>query len=264
MLIFCFFPIQPAFVDSLKTFLFPHICTRPISDGTKATYLRNAKVFLNWACQEGYNQHIDVSRLRVPRMPKKVVRIYTPAEVKMIFDAVDSSGAPWMYVRNCAIILSMYDSGLRQEEVCTLERKCVSFEEHNMLIKGKGGKERYVPLGQTTEDAFRTYLDACPYGSDFFFLNRNGTPMTTNSVRLMVLRINRKLPFDLSSHKLRHNFGTNYCIDQMKIRGKVDIYSLMYIMGHEDIKTTQRYLHFATKILATRDHLSHLDLILQK
>ena len=83
--------------------------------------------------------------------------------------------------------------------------------------------------------------------------------MTCDSVKHMVYKLADKLDFELSSHKLRHNFATNYCIDQYEARGQVDIYSLMYLMGHEDVETTQRYLHFAMEIIATRNHVSHLD-----
>ena len=74
--------------------------------------------------------------------------------------------------------------------------------------------------------------------------------------------IDTERKFAISSHKLRHNFATNYCIDQYRTHGQVDIYRLMYLMGHEDIETTRRYLHMANEILASQGCISHLDGIL--
>lgn len=76
---------------------------------------------------------------------------------------------------------------------------------------------------------------------------------------MFVNSLSNKLPFDLSAHKLRHNFATNYILDQYKEKGKVDIYQLKALMGHSDIETTERYLHIANEIIASNNSISHLD-----
>lgn len=68
--------------------------------------------------------------------------------------------------------------------------------------------------------------------------------------------------FDLSSHKLRHNFATNYCIDHVRQTGKTDVYDLSILMGHESIETTKKYEHFAHEIIAAENNISHLDMCL--
>ena len=128
-----------------------------------------------------------------------------------------------------------------------------------MVVCGKGNKERTVPLGSFTIRFMREYLRLCPHKSDKIFVERRGEPLTCNAVKLLVRKLAKELPFELSSHKLRHNFATNYCIDQYETRGNIDIYSLMIIMGHEDIETTERYLHHAKEIISTRNSISHLD-----
>ena len=85
--------------------------------------------------------------------------------------------------------------------------------------------------------------------------------LTPDSVKHLISKIGKCLPFPFSSHKLRHNFATNYCLDQYEKHGQIDVYSLMILMGHEDVKTTERYLHFAKQIIASRQHISHLDAI---
>ncbi|MEG1145070.1 MAG: hypothetical protein RSE05_06865, partial [Clostridium sp.] len=67
------------------------------------------------------------------------------------------------------------------------------------------------------------------------------------------------LPFKFSSHKLRHNFATNYCIDHVRETGKSDVYDLSILMGHESIETTKKYEHFTHEIIASENSISHLD-----
>jgi site-specific recombinase XerD len=86
--------------------------------------------------------------------------------------------------------------------------------------------------------------------------------LTANTVRLMVSKLSKQLPFTFSSHKLRHNSAINYCLDQYEKYGTIDIYKLMALLGHEDIKTTRRYLHLANQIIASKSNISHMDKVI--
>ena len=87
----------------------------------------------------------------------------------------------------------------------------------------------------------------------------SGKPITPNTIKKLVFKINQNLPFDVSSHKLRHNFATNYILDQYNKKGDVDIYQLKSLMGHADIQTTENYLHIASEFIASNNSVSHLD-----
>ena len=230
---------------------------KPISKATRATYIRHLKVLLKWL-SDNYSVAYNYKRVKVPKSPKKCVKIYSDEELTEIFKHIHCE-SEWLTVRNRCIIALMYDSGLRQSEVCTLERSRISFKEKRMVVHGKGNKERTVPLGGLTARLMREYLDICPYKSNMLFVTRRGDPLTCNAVKLLVSKLSHSLTFELSSHKLRHNCATNYCIDQYEVRGHVDIYRLMILMGHEDIETTKRYLHHANEIVGARDSISHLD-----
>lgn len=236
------------------------LLSKPLSKATRSTYIRHVKIFLRWAENEygaGYSTRI----VKVPKTPKRNVRIYSDQEVKQIFSSIQTE-TPWLTYRNKCIVALMYDSGLRQSEVCTLRKSKISYSDNRMTVIGKGSKERTVPLGQLTRYFLQEYLSCCPFSDEIVFLNRRGKPLTCNAVKLFISRLADSLPFELSSHKLRHNFATNYCIDQYRTYGQVDIYRLMYLMGHEDVSTTRRYLHFANEILASQGCISHLDGIL--
>ncbi len=236
------------------------LLNRPLSKSTRATYIRHVKVYLRWAENE-YGASYKARSVKVPKSPKRNVRIYTDAEVKQIFSHIRAD-TYWVELRNKSIIALMYDSGLRQAEVCGLLKTNISYSENLITVRGKGDKERTVPLGKLARYFLQQYLSHCPYDSEYVFMGLYGDPLTCNAVKLFVSRLATALPFELSSHKLRHNFATNYCLDQYAANGQVDIYRLMYLMGHEDISTTKRYLHMANEILASRGCISHLDNII--
>ena len=228
---------------------------------TLASYVRQIKVFLRWLESE-YGLDLETGKLKVPKAYKKVVHIYSDSEIKTIFDSI-SAETEWITARNRAMVALMLDSGLRQNEVCTLQSADISWQQHTLKITGKGNKERIVPFGQLSKRFMTEYRQLCPYSEEHFFVGRRGDAVTTDSVKHFIYRLGTKLPFDFSSHRLRHNFATNYCLNQYEKYGQVDLYRLMILMGHEDIETTRLYLHHANQIIASVTAISHLDKVLK-
>lgn len=237
------------------------LVTRKYSRSTLATHVRQLKVFLRWLESE-YALDLETSKLKVPRAYKKVVHIYSDDEIKMIFDSI-SVESEWLTARNRAMIALMLDSGLRQEEVCTLQSADISWKNGTLRITGKGNKERLVPFGDFSKQFMLEYRQLCPYSEDYFFVSRRGDEVSTDSVKHFMYKLGLKLPFDFSSHRLRHNFATNYCLNQYEKYGHIDLYRLMILMGHEDIETTRLYLHHANQIIASITAISHLDKVLK-
>lgn len=234
---------------------------RSLSIASISSYIRNTRIFLKWY-ERKHDVQYSAAEISIPRTPKKLVRLYTPEEIEIIFKAVNTC-SPWLDARNRAMIALMLDSGIRRGEVCTLEIKNVNFDTGRMKVCGKGNKERFVPLGHFSMLALKKYLRMRPYDSEKVFVSYHGEELTCNAVRLMTSDLQKQLPFEFSSHKLRHNFATNYLVNQYEMCGHMDIYQLMAIMGHEDTLTTQRYLHEAKNIIASRDCISHLDKVLK-
>lgn len=233
------------------------VTERSISISTKGTYIRHLKIFLRWVSEE-YEVIYDVFKIKIPKCCKKNIRVYSDDEIRLIFDSIHTSEM-WLTVRNKLMVALMLDSGLRRNEVVNLQRGNIFIDEMYISILGKGNKERIVPLGKTSALLLKEYYKICPYDTSYVFCNLDGTQITNNTIKLMISKLAKKLPFELSAHKLRHNFATNYCLDQNEKYGRIDIYKLMILMGHEDIETTRRYLHMANKIVAAKDHISHLD-----
>lgn len=244
--------------DMVEGYLYT-LYDKPKSIATLATYIRNIKIFLRWM-ENKYGIDVSACEIAVPKTEKKFVRIYTQEEILAIYHSVISE-SEWITTRNRAIIFLMLDSGLRQNEVCTLLFDDVDFVHGIVKVHGKGKKERLVYLGNNSAKLLKKYIQLCPYHGNHMFLNRRGLPMTTDSVKHLMYRISKNLPFEFSSHKLRHNFATNFCIDQYQQFGHMDVYRLMSLMGHEDFKTTQRYLHHAMDIISASENSSHLDML---
>lgn len=231
---------------------------KPLSRASVSSYIRNVRIFLRWVYTE-YELSFDPVKIKIPKSPKKIVHIYSDSEIRYIFSSIKTA-FPWITARNRAIVALMLDSGLRQCEVCGLLWADIDQERHIMKVTGKGSKERMVPIGDFSIHLLHEYADSCPFSDmSFVFLDRNGKQLTKNAVKLFTNRLERRLPFKLSSHKLRHNFATNYCIDHVHQTGKTDVYDLSILMGHESIETTKKYEHFAHEIIAIENSISHLD-----
>lgn len=231
---------------------------KPVSKATASSYIRNIRIFFRWASVE-HRISFDPLKIKVPKSPKRNVHIYSDSEIRLIFSLVDTS-VPWITARNRAIVALMLDSGLRQFEVCGLLYENIDRERQVMKVSGKGAKDRVVPLGRMSAEFLNDYRKKCPYiDSPYVFLDRRGGKLSPNAVRLFVYRLENQLPFKLSSHKLRHNFATNFCIDNMRTKGNTCVYDLSILMGHESIETTKKYEHFAHEIIAAENNISHLD-----
>ncbi len=233
---------------------------RPLSIATYATYLRHLKAFLNFGVRE-YDLQLDIKKIKIPKTPKKNPPLYNAEQIRMIFRQISTS-EEWLTVRNKSMISLMLDSGLRQNEVVNLLWKNINFEQGYIRILGKGNKERIVPLGNFSSQFLKEYRTLCPYAEQGnVFLGRYGEVVNCDMLKHMVYRLNKQLPFHVTSHLFRHNFATNWCIDQYHKYGHMDSYSLMVLLGHEDTKTTERYLHHAKSLLAAQNSISHLDAV---
>lgn len=235
---------------------------RDLSVATYHTYLHHLRIFFKW-CARKCELQFDPMEIAVPRSPKKKLRIYSAEDIRLIY-TTECASVDWLNARNRAIISLMLDSGLRQMEPCTITLQDIDFNAKRVKVRGKGNKERIVPLGNITVALIKHYLSLMPYkDSMYLFCNQYGKKLTGNAIKLFVRKMRDLLPFEFSSHKLRHNFATNYCIDKLENDGIVDTYSLMYIMGHESIETTEKYVHFEREIIASKTHISHVDKVLQ-
>lgn len=145
-------------------------------------------------------------------------------------------------IRNKAIIELSYSSGLRVSELLELEPHQIDLERREIKVKGKGGKERIIPIGERAKDAILVYLkkrEKLKPKTEKVFINRNGNPLTRKGLWFIVKKTFEKLGRGLSVHPhvLRHSFATH-----MLNRG-ADLRAIQELLGHASLGTTQIYTH---------------------
>lgn len=177
-------------------------------------------------------------------------------EVDRLVEAIDMKKNEG--VRNRAILETLYGSGLRVSELCTLTLSRTFLDEQYILVDGKGSKQRIVPLSPVALDWIRAYLEnrshltPKPGSEDILFLNRRGAGLT----RVMVFYIIRDaaaiagIEKTVSPHTLRHSFATHL------LEGGANLRAIQAMLGHESLATTQLYVHLDRSHLR-RELLEH-------
>ena len=154
----------------------------------------------------------------------------------------------------------LYGCGIRNSELIGLDIQDLHFDEGTILVKGKGKKQRMVPLGDCALDALQQYLPERERilaqkkkSGEMLFINTRGTRLTTRSVGRIVkqVAVALGLPPDVHPHTLRHAFGTH-----LLERG-ADLRSIQDLLGHERLSTTQRYTQLAVGQLQKVYHDTH-------
>jgi site-specific recombinase XerD len=168
-------------------------------------------------------------RRRLPHAPG-------PAETDALLAEVEAGDA--LGLRNRALLELVYSAGLRAQEAVDLTLADVDFEQELVHVRGKGGKERVVPLGEEAAYRLRRYLeDGRPElargAVNALFLSARGRPLDTSSLR-------RLLP---NPHQLRHAFATHL------LEGGADLRTIQELLGHSSLSTTQIYSHVDAKRL---------------
>ena len=156
-------------------------------------------------------------------------------EVEELLDGLD--GEEPLALRNVALVELVYSAGLRSAEAVALDLGDVDFEQELVHVRGKGGKERVVPLGEEAAYRLRIYLAARPLlakgANDAFFLSARGRRLDTSTLRRLVEH----------PHRLRHAFATHL------LEGGADLRTIQELLGHSSLSTTQVYSHVDGKRL---------------
>lgn len=218
--------------------------------------MRAVKAFYNFCIGEDYLD--DFSRqLRLPKVHCKEQLILDDQEILLLLKILDNSAARNNQRNRCFVFL-MLDSGLRRGEIPRININDISFPTRSMIVRGKGSKQRLIPMGEKTCSQlldYRLRFRSAAGGSEPFFLDQNGNRCSDNLVKLVFQRLKEETGIErLHPHLLRHTFATYYLADGG------DLETLRLILGHSNIHTTQMYLHLAFNLKLQRSrHNSHID-----
>ncbi|MGA7109839.1 MAG: tyrosine recombinase [Terracidiphilus sp.] len=229
---------------------------RGLSKASAARALAAIRSWFKWLARTGHVGKNVASLVSTPRLPKHLPRVPSIEQLNRVVDSVDEEAASWP-ARDRAILELLYGCGLRNAELTGLNLDDIHWANEAVLVRGKGNKQRYVPLGDAAALALRAYLSersnrlgatggAANAATPAVFLNvrlrglaRPGgeARLTTRSVARIVKRlaVQRGLSSDVHPHTLRHAFGTHL------LEEGADLRAIQELLGHERLSTTQRY-----------------------
>jgi integrase/recombinase XerD len=179
-----------------------------------------------------------LENVSTPSRWKRVPKVIGIDEVVTMFERTE--GNP-MSLRDRAILELMYSSGLRASELIRMTLGDMNFEAGFITLKGKGEKERVVPVNETAMDTVKLYLEKLRpkilnrKNSHFLFLAKGGKPMTRQRLWQLIKKYSVGLSTEISPHTLRHCFASHL------LDGGADLRALQKMLGHTDISTTQIY-----------------------
>ena len=197
--------------------------------------------FFGFLVEEGIRKDDPSAALPRPALERPLPKILDSDEVSALFEAAEAravSGEP-LACRNLALLELLYGSGLRATELVSLPRGALRVGQPFLILKGKGSKERLVPISARAEQAVERWREHVPGGSLWLFPSGK-----THLSRMRLYQIVRIMAADagipperISPHVLRHAFATHL------LSGGADLRVVQSLLGHADIATTQIYTH---------------------
>ncbi len=197
--------------------------------------------FFGFLVDEGLRRDDPSSALPRPRFERPLPRILDEDEVRRMFEAAEdrASSAEPVAVRNLALLELLYGSGLRASELVSLPRGAVRPAQPFLMVRGKGSKERLVPISTRAQEVVSRWLDHVDSSTLWLFPSGK-----SHLSRVRLFQIVRAMAADaaiaperVSPHVLRHAFATHL------LSGGADLRVLQSLLGHADIATTQIYTH---------------------
>lgn len=245
--------ILEASVDQVRDFL-TFLSEQTYSAATMARKIATLRSFYKWAHRQGFAPSNPMLMIRTPKQSKRLPKAVTVEEVERLLASPDDRDV--LGARDRAILETLYSTGIRVSELVDLDFGDMDDFGEALRIRGKGRKERLVPLGSHALAAIRHYtrmLEEDPRFNAMFnrggrmplFVNKHGGRLSSRSVRRKLDKYLRSagLDLDISPHTLRHSFATHL------LGNGADLRSVQELLGHQSLSTTQIYTHLTTQRL---------------
>ncbi len=210
------------------------------SNASRARSLSGVKNLMSWLDKQGIMHNAAISTVRSPKLPHKIPR---PLSETQTTDLLENAGMleikDWISARNTALFTLLYGAGLRINEALSLDISDMP-NDGFIRVKGKGNKERQVPILQIVETTLETYLQACPfesYANRPLFLGSRGGRLNQGVAQKSMrdIRVMLGLPETATPHALRHSFATHLLQNGANLR------EIQELLGHASLTSTQRY-----------------------
>ncbi|MAY73938.1 MAG: tyrosine recombinase [Phycisphaerae bacterium] len=244
--------------EGVRTFL-AHLADKQYSPATMARKIATLRSFYKWALKRGFVANNPMTLIRTPRQAKRLPKAITVEQVERLLSAPPDDNI--LGRRDRAILETLYSTGIRVSELVGLSMEDLNFENEALQVRGKGKKERLVPLGRHALAAIQRYVDLLCADNRFatfweaarrgertghpLFVNKHGQRLSSRSVRRKLDKYLREAGLDpsISPHTLRHSLATHL------LDNGADLRSVQELLGHQSLSTTQVYTHLTAQRL---------------
>ncbi len=211
-----------------------------LSKTTAGRRLAAVRSFLKFLTREGYLKSNPAKLVTTPKAEQHLPRFLSVDDVFSLIEKPDTMG--FINSRDRAILELLYSSGLRVAEAAGLNLEDVNTKEGLVKVRGKGKKERIVPLGSKAVEAIKTYMVEkilLKKKNKALFLNKSGTPLSDRGIRRIVVKYARLIGISgqVGPHTMRHTFASHL------LQAGADLRVIQELLGHASLSTTQKYTH---------------------
>ncbi|MCW5767517.1 MAG: tyrosine recombinase XerC [Phycisphaeraceae bacterium] len=238
--------------DSIRAFL-AHLGEQQYSAATMARKIATLRSFYKWADRRGFSATNPMMMIRTPRQGKRLPKAITVEQVERLLSAPGDSDV--LGVRDRAMLETLYSTGIRVSELVGFDIEDLDISGEALRVRGKGKKERLVPLGSHALASITRYIAMVKADPRFaqnwsdarpthpFFMNKHGQRLSSRSVRRKLDKYLIRVGLDpsISPHTLRHSFATHL------LDNGADLRSVQELLGHQSLSTTQIYTHLTSQ-----------------
>jgi len=234
--------------ETIQEFIYS--VSKEVNPRSQARIISGLKSFFNYLIFEDYRKDSPLELIESPKTGRKLPDTLSVQEIDALIAAIDLSSNEGE--RNRAMLETLYGCGLRVSELVELKISDLFFEEGFIKVRGKGNKERFVPIGKLTQkyieiyqNSIRNTLNIKKGFEDTLFLNRRGNQLTRSMIFAIIKNLAGQINLqkNISPHTLRHSFATHL------LENGADLRSIQLMLGHESITTTEIYVHLDRSFL---------------
>jgi len=230
---------------------------RGAAPSTVARKLASLRALFRSLREHGVVEQNPADLLSAPKKPRRLPKVLKPAEVSRLLDRIPATTP--LELRDRALFELAYASGLRSEELVSLDVGSLDYDDEHVRVEGKGSKTRIVPAGEHALAAVARYAErarpalAAGDGERALFLSKSGRRLSSSDVRrrLRVWARHAALAGGVSPHWLRHSFATHL------LEGGADLRAIQEMLGHSSLSTTQVYTRVESQRLRSAYARSH-------
>jgi tyrosine recombinase XerC len=229
--------------EAVRLFM-SHMRDRNYCKSTVARKLATLRSFFKFLVRRGHLQSNPVSSIRTPKQDKRLPKFLDVEQIDKLLAHPDQTTL--LGARDRAMLETLYSTGIRVSELVDLNVADVDLGANQVRVRGKGKKQRQIPIGPGAVKAILHFLDlrradpgAAAFDAEPLFINKHGQRLSTRSVRRKLDKylLEAGLDLSVSPHTLRHSFATHM------LRRGADLRSVQEMLGHQSLSTTQIYTH---------------------